>query len=158
MGELRYSETVRATRLASALLLGAALALLLLAVLFVAGGETLAAIGAGVVGIALFAAFRTFGSLQIEVSETELTARFGNFRQRIELSRVSRVAVERYDWLPHGGWGIRFGLSRRRAYSVPFRLTGVRVEIPGARWYFSSARPVELASALERGLEDPSES
>lgn len=150
----RYSETVPASRLARLLLGGAALLLLALALVLVAGGETLAAVGAAVVSIALFAAFRTFGTLHLEVGDEELRASFGNFSQRIAFDRIRAVAVERYEWLPHGGWGIRFGLRRRRAYSVPFRRRGVRVELPDARWHFSSEHPEELAAALQRALDD----
>jgi hypothetical protein len=123
-------------------------------VVLVASGETLAAIGAGVVGIALFAAFRTFSRLQLEVNDQELVASFGSFGQHIALSEIRGVGVERYDWLRHGGWGIRFGFNRRRACSVPFRRTGISIAIPGARWYVSSAHPDALAAAVEEALED----
>ena len=154
MGDARYSETVAASGLARLLLGGAALLSLAFAVVLFAGGETLAAIGASVVGLALFAAFRTFGTLHLELGHEELRASFGNFSQRIALDQIRAVAVERYEWLPHGGWGIRFGLRRRRAYSVPFRRRGVRVELPDARWHFSSEHPEELAAALQRALDD----
>lgn len=153
----RYAETVPASGLARLLFGGAAVLSLALAVVLFAGGEALAAVGAGVVGVALFAAFRTFGTLHIEVGDEELHASFGNFSQRIALERIRAVAVERYEWLPHFGWGIRFGLRRRRAYSVPFRRRGVRVELPDARWHFSSEHPEMLAAALQRALDDPRE-
>lgn len=153
MAAARYSETVPASRLARLLLGGAALLLLALAVVLVAGGERLAAVGAVVVSIALFAAFRTFGTLHLEVGDDELRASFGNFSQRIAYEQIRALAVERYEWLPHGGWGIRFGLRRRRAYSVPFCRRGIRVELLDARWHFSSEHPEELAAALQRAMD-----
>ena len=115
MADTRYTETVDASRWADALLGGAAAFAILLAIVMFAGGETLAAVIAGLVGIAMFAAFRTFTTLRIELDDDEVRASFGNFQHSIPLSDIRQVTVQRYAWLPHGGWGIRFSFSGRRA-------------------------------------------
>lgn len=154
MDEIRYRETVEASRSANALLGGAAALAFLIAVVLFAGGEVLSAVIAAVVGVAMFAAFRTFSTLVLEVDDRELRASFGSFQQSVRLQDVTAVAVERYAWLPHFGWGIRFGLDGRRAYSVPFRRTGVQVDVPKVSWYFSSAQPEALAAALQGVLDE----
>ncbi len=153
MADTRYTETVDASRWADALLGGAAAFAILLAIVMFAGGETLAAVIAGLVGIAMFAAFRTFTTLRIELDDDEVRASFGNFQHSIPLSDIRQVTVQRYAWLPHGGWGIRFSFSGRRAYSVPFLRTGVQFSVGSSeRWYLSSARPQELAAAVLSAL------
>ena len=87
MADTRYSETVDASRWADALLGGAAAFAILLAIVMFAGGEALAAVIAGLVGIAMFAAFRTFTTLRIELDDSEVRASFGNFKHSIPLQR-----------------------------------------------------------------------
>src|SRR5690606_12292252 len=62
--------------------------------------------------------------LDVRVLRAEVQAAFGPFRKRIRASEIASVEDEAYRWTQYGGWGIRRGLQKRRAWTVPFLRTG----------------------------------
>lgn len=93
--------------------------------------------------------YRWFATLIVEVDGTEVRASFGPIRARVPLAEIVTIEPERYRWLAYGGWGVRYGFGRRRAYTVPFLRQGVRIDrADGRRWYISSRCPDELALAV----------
>ncbi|MEX1022398.1 MAG: hypothetical protein WD058_04545 [Dehalococcoidia bacterium] len=111
-------------------------------------GATLVGTAAVVLGI--FALLEVWLlNLQVEVDGETLTAAFGPLRKRLRADDVAEVRAERYQWLLYGGWGVRFGLGKRRAWTVPFLNSGVRItHQDGTRYYISSRSPDRLAAAV----------
>ena len=145
-----YVEDVPASRLMVALVTLGAAAMTVAALLVLAGGEwlggaVLLSAGAGLGAVALL-----FGRLAIRVDARELRFGFGPLAVHVPTDRIDAVEVERYRWLPYGGWGIRVATAGRRAWSVPFQREGVSVRTStGTRYHVSSRRPHELAAAVE---------
>ena len=150
-----YAETVPCSRwFARAMLVSALLAFALGAWLLLASSPPW--VGAAVLASAggQLAAAAIFGALRIQVDDRALRARFGPFGPTLPGEAITAARAERYRWLPHGGWGLRWGRLGGRtsqACSVPFLRTGVAVEARNGRlYYLSSRRPDELAAAVNR--------
>jgi hypothetical protein len=90
--------------------------------------------------------------LNVIVTPERVEFAYGLFRRRFAWAQVSGVSVERYDWKRYGGWGLRFHMHGRRAWSVPGVPGGVafQVESGGKRreYFVSSRRPEELARSV----------
>jgi hypothetical protein len=92
-------------------------------------------------------AFVTFRRLTIAISDDEVRFGFGVLRKSIPLERIQACEPKRYKWLTYGGWGIRFALGGRRAWSVPGVAGGVELTVAEGRRvrrYFVSSRYPEL--------------
>jgi hypothetical protein len=99
-------------------------------------------------------AFASFRRLTIVISGDVIRFAFGVLRKSIALERIQSCEVRRYKWRTFGGWGIRFALGRRRAWSVPGVAGGVEltvVEGKRVRRYFVSSRSPELLAEAVRG-------
>ena len=100
------------------------------------------------VGIAL-----GFNHLHTEVREDSVRFRYGPLGKTISAAHLTGIEVEPYRWLVYGGWGIRFALGKRRAYSVPGCREGVVFLLrDGTRYHVSSRAPQELAQAARPQL------
>jgi hypothetical protein len=114
----------------------------------------LLAVGLSVIAIivgtgVLLAAMR----LRVWVEGDRLRVRFIPFvRKEIPLEAIARFEARTYrPLLEYGGWGIRWGGSKRGwAYTVSGN-QGVNIELTdGKRFLVGSRRPVDLAEALAR--------
>lgn len=114
------------------------------------GGSTLVltlVIGAMLVGLMLVELW--FMNLRVEVGDEALVAAFGPIKTHLRVRDITDVQAEPYQWLLYGGWGLRFGFGKRRAWTVPFLNTGVRVtRSDGTRYFISSRSPERLAAAV----------
>jgi hypothetical protein len=107
-------------------------------------------------GAVMLAVSRWLLVLRIRVSDGAVEFRYGRFGRRIPAAEIEAVEVEPYRWVSYGGWGIRFSTGGRRAYSVPFMNTGVRIAVrDGKRYYVSSAAPDRLAAAVKDVMGSP---
>jgi len=101
---------------------------------------------------ALVAAMGIFRRLRIAVTDERVEFGFGVFRRSLPLASIQSCEVKRYNWLPYGGWGIRFSTGGRRAYSVPGVPRGVEITIAQGkkvrRYFVSSTQPERFASSL----------
>ncbi|MGD0115309.1 MAG: hypothetical protein ABSC13_04820 [Dehalococcoidia bacterium] len=68
-------------------------------------------------GLMVFAII-TFRYLKIVVGDGQVRFGFGLLRKSIPLEWIKSYEAKRYNWLIYGGWGIRFSLGGRRAWSV----------------------------------------
>ena len=97
-----------------------------------------------------------FTNLDIAIDDRGLSFSFGMFRRSFDWSSITDAQAEPYRWVRFGGWGIRLGTGRRRAWSMLFVRTGVNVTVQsGGRtmeYYLSSRRPEEMARALQAGV------
>lgn len=93
-----------------------------------------------------------FLSLSVAVSSDSVQFAYGLFKKRFQWSQVASYSVQRYDWKRYGGWGLRYGLHGRRAWSVPGVREGVTFQVDEKgqkREYFvSSRRASEFAQAV----------
>ncbi|MEJ5187110.1 MAG: DUF6141 family protein, partial [Candidatus Geothermincolales bacterium] len=106
----------------------------------------------------LFPVFFRGVRLTVEVDGDGVVYRYFPFHRRphrIPFSRVISVRSVTYHPIQDfGGWGIRFGLGRRKAYTVSGR-EGVELELQdGWRVLLGSRRPGQLLSALEAAMEE----
>lgn len=84
-----------------------------------------------------------FLTLSVAVYSDSVEFAYGMFKRRLEWSQMTSYSIQRYDWKRYGGWGLRYGLHGRRAWSVPGVREGVtfKVEEQGhSREYFVSTR------------------
>lgn len=96
-----------------------------------------------------------FDHLRIEVGEDTVHFGYGPLGKTIGAANLVGVGVEPYPWLVYGGWGIRFALGKRRAYSVPGCREGVSLQLSnGTRYHVSSRNPQVLAEAVRTLLPD----
>jgi hypothetical protein len=71
-----------------------------------------------------------FMFLRVTVTAETVHVQLGVFGPKIPLADIVEVAVEKYPVLKYGGWGIRFALDGRVAYSVPGHGgRGVRISV-----------------------------
>lgn len=119
----------------------------------VTGGEAVAfyvVLGGG----ALFLMFTliNFTNLVVAVTDTGAHFAFGVFHKRLALPDITGVEPRDYRWTEYGGWGIRWAMKGKRAWSVVGVKRGVLItlnEKGKARSYFiSSRKPEELAQAI----------
>ncbi len=100
-------------------------------------------------GIAL-PVFFYYIKLVTDVRTDRVTLRFAPLWSR-RIPMTSIVTYEAREYRPfreYGGWGIRFGRHKKRAYSMGGN-KGVELELTdGARVLIGSQRPEELASAI----------
>lgn len=97
---------------------------------------------------------RWFMVLRVGVDADGVVARFGPFSKRLSAASIQDVVNEPYRWTAYGGWGIRWGFSGRRAWTVPFLREGVAVALKdGSRYFISSRQPERLRSAIVEGIE-----
>jgi hypothetical protein len=93
-----------------------------------------------------------FTFLMITVGERGLEFRYGLFSKFFSWSQISDARTDDYNWVPFGGWGIRFSTQGRRAWSQVGVKTGVVVGVVeggNERHYFvTSRREKELESVL----------
>jgi hypothetical protein len=93
-----------------------------------------------------------FFVLKVAVTSDSVEFAYGIFKRRFRWSQVTGYSVQRYDWKRYGGWGLRFGLRGRRAWSVPGVPEGVsfQVEENGKRreYFVSSRKPAEFARTV----------
>lgn len=105
----------------------------------------LALVAQGVVALNFFV-------LKVAVTSDSVEFAYGIFKRRLRWSQVTGYSVQRYDWKRYGGWGLRFGLRGRRAWSVPGVPEGVsfQVEENGKRreYFVSSRKPAEFARTV----------
>ena len=151
-----YSERVRAAAwfhlLAGVLVLALAVTLIVaLAVDFDPVALVVSLVALPLVLLVLY----NFSVLTIDVTRDAVRFGFGPISRRIPLAEIEAVEAAGYRWLDFGGWGIRFALGGRRAWSVPGPKRCVIIW-PRPRdgkqrsYYVSSRRPEELAIAIER--------
>jgi hypothetical protein len=96
---------------------------------------------------AMVFAAATFRRLTIAIGEDDVRFGFGVLRKSIPLERIQACEPKPYKWLTYGGWGIRFALGGRRAWSVPGVAGGVEFTVAEGkrvRRYFVSSRYPEL--------------
>ena len=97
-----------------------------------------------------------FSFLVIRVDDRGLEIRYGLFSKFFSWSQVSDVRTSDYNWVPFGGWGIRFSTQGRRAWSQVDVKTGVIVDVMEGgkeRHYFvTSRRDTELEAAIRAGM------
>jgi hypothetical protein len=122
------------------------------------GGEAVAFyIILSLVALLLLLFLVNFTNLTVGVGERELEFAFGLFRKRIRLDQVTSAAPADYRWTEYGGWGIRFALGGKRAWSVPGVKRGVLVTFAEngkeRRYFISSDRPEALSQAVTSGLK-----
>ncbi|MCJ7492460.1 MAG: DUF3093 family protein [Dehalococcoidia bacterium] len=106
------------------------------------------------VGALLVFVFFSFRYLRIAVSDEELRFAFGMLRRTLPLAAIQSVEAKKYRWLTYGGWGIRYALGGRRAWSLPGVPEGVEftlAEGTRVRRYFVSSRSPELLAEAVRG-------
>ncbi len=157
-----YSESVRAAvwfYFAVSTPLGAVLGIMTgVAVAgLIEGAEAVAFyIGMSVLALLLLLFMVNFTNLSIRLSNRSLEFAFGLFRKQLQLTDIKAVEVADYRWMEYGGWGIRFALGGKRAWSVPGARRGVAVRVMDRdkdRLYFiSSYRPEALADSLRAAL------
>jgi len=107
-----------------------------------------------VAGALLVAALLSFRLLHIQVSDDAVRFRFGAFGRSLPLRNVRGCEAQKYRWLTYGGWGIRFALGGRRAWSMPGVPEGVEFTVAEGkrvRRYFVSSRSPELLAEAVRG-------
>ena len=107
-----------------------------------------------VVAALLVFSFVSFRRLRIAVSDEELQFAFGLLRKTLPLAAIQSVEATGYRWLTYGGWGIRYALGGRRAWSLPGVPEGVEVTLAEGtrvRRYFVSSRSPELLAEAVRG-------
>jgi hypothetical protein len=101
---------------------------------------------------ALVVVFGSFRRLRIAVTDDRVEFGFGVFRRSLPLASIQSCEVKRYNWLPYGGWGIRFSTRGRRAYSMPGVPRGVEITVgqgkKARRYFVSSTQPERFASSL----------
>jgi hypothetical protein len=105
-------------------------------------------------GALLVLALFSFRRLRIQVSDTAVQFRFGLLRKSLPLGKIQGCEPKRYNWLPYGGWGVRFTLGGRRAWSMPGVPRGVEFTVAEGtkvRRYFVSSRSPELLAEAVRG-------
>lgn len=103
----------------------------------------------GILGIGVvFALTTVFGSLTIEINESELSVGFSFLKHRISLDNIDYVEVRPLEWWKYGGFGVRYGLDWSVAYVVNYK-RGVRV-VPrrGKVLFFSTNSPEEAADRI----------
>jgi hypothetical protein len=97
-----------------------------------------------------------FTFLMITVDERGLEFRYGLFSKFFSWSQINGVRSEDYNWVPFGGWGIRFSTQGRRAWSQVGVKTGVVVDVVeggNERHYFVTSRcDKELELVLQSGI------
>jgi len=102
--------------------------------------------------LALVAVAYSFRRLRITVTDERVEFGFGRFRKSLPLASIQACEVKRYNWLPYGGWGIRFSTGGRRAYSMPGIPGGVEITVEQdkkvRRYFVSSTQPERFASSL----------
>jgi len=101
---------------------------------------------------ALVVIMGSFRRLRIAVTDDRVEFGFGVFRRSLPLASIQSYEVKRYNWLPYGGWGIRFSTGGRRAYSMPGVPRGVEITVEQGkkvrRYFVSSTQPERFASSL----------
>jgi hypothetical protein len=101
---------------------------------------------------ALVLVMGSFRRLRIAATDERVEFGFGLFRRSLPLASIQSCEVKRYNWLPYGGWGIRFSMGGRRAYSVPGVPRGVEITVAQGRkvrrYFVSSTQPERFASSL----------
>ncbi len=120
----------------------------------VTGGEAVALyIVLGIGALFLVFALINFTNLVVAVTDTSLHLAFGVFNKRVGLSDITFAETREYRWTEYGGWGIRWAMKGKRAWSVPGVHRGVVITLTEKgreRSYFiSSRRPEELAQAIK---------
>lgn len=102
----------------------------------------------------------TFRRLSIAVTDEKVTFGFSVLRKTLPLETIRAYEVKKYNWLRYGGWGIRFSLGGRRAYSLPGIPMGVEIiarQGKKERRYFVSSRyPDRFAAAIGGETQAPS--
>jgi len=102
--------------------------------------------------LALMVVAYSFRRLRITVTDERVEFGFGRFRKSLPLASIQSCEVRRYNWLPYGGWGIRFSTGGRRAYSMPGISGGVEITVEQGRkvrrYFVSSTQPERFASSL----------
>jgi len=93
-----------------------------------------------------------FGQLHVRVTRTGVVLRFGAFpllQRVVALSDIEAVEAVRYSPLGEfGGWGIRWGLGGKRAWSIQGN-QAVRLTLQGGKLlYVGSQNPERLASRI----------
>lgn len=107
-----------------------------------------------VAGALMVGALLSFRRLHIQVGEDAVRFRFGVFGKSLPLADVQGCEAQKYRWLTYGGWGIRFALGGRRAWSMPGVPEGVEITVAEGkrvRRYFVSSRSPELLAGAVRG-------
>jgi hypothetical protein len=107
-----------------------------------------------ILGALLVFVFFSFRCLRITVSDEEMRFAFGRLRKSLPLTAIRSCETKRYRWLTYGGWGIRYALGGRRAWSMPGVPEGVEVTVAEGwrvRRYFVSSRSPELLAEAVRG-------
>ena len=104
-------------------------------------------------------AMLNFLVLLTTISEHGLEFRFGLLARRFAWNQIDGAEAKPYNWLAYGGWGIRIALGGRRAWSLLGVSRGVEVSVTvrkgrQLRYFISSARPDEMAKALQQGIAD----
>ena len=155
---LRYEEEVPAPIWFEAVILVGVVALIVGVAASAAGGQAgwptyaLFYPFMALLGALLLFAFAAFRRLCIVVSDTELRLAFGILRKSVPLTAIQSCEAKDYRWLTYGGWGIRYALGGRRAWSLPGAPRGVEVTVAEGRrvrrYFVSSRSPELLAEAL----------
>jgi hypothetical protein len=107
-----------------------------------------------VAGVLLVGVLFSFRRLHIQVSDDAIRFRFGVFGKTLPLADVQGCEPQKYRWLTYGGWGIRFALGGRKAWSMPGVPEGVEITVAEGkrvRRYFVSSRSPELLAEAVRG-------
>ena len=100
-------------------------------------------------GVGLVLLGRWLTALRIQVTRDALCYGWGPMGATRRWPDVLDVEVEPYRWLTYGGWGLRFAMGKRRAYSVPGVRFGVMVRTrDGKRTHLASRQPEALCVAI----------
>ncbi|MGD0765683.1 MAG: hypothetical protein ABR978_05195 [Dehalococcoidia bacterium] len=110
--------------------------------------------------LVMVASLLTFRRLSIRVTDESVTFGFGVLRKTLLLGSIRAYEVKKYKWLEYGGWGLRFSLGGRRAYSLPGTPMGVEITSGQGkkerRYFVSSRYPDRFAAAIGGEMSAPS--
>lgn len=116
------------------------------------GDATVALAVAALLVLGPLAMWLLFGHLRVQVGRQGMRLGFGTLpilRKTVPFSEIREIEPVRYSPLrDFGGWGIRFGLGGKRAWTIRGN-RAVRLTLSdGKRLYVGSPHPERLAEAL----------
>ncbi len=111
-----------------------------------------------VVGLTIPGAiYGLFGQLRTRVTESELDIRWGFLeviRKKIPFEKIAKAEAVTYSPMGEfGGWGIRFGGTGKRAWTIRGNKALLLTMDDGARFYLGSDRPERILSWVTPALK-----
>lgn len=98
-----------------------------------------------------------FGQLRTRVSDTGLDVRWGFLevlRKKIPFSEITNAEAVTYSPLGQfGGWGIRYGGSKKKAWTIRGNKALVLTLTDGTKFYLGSDRPERILSWITPAMK-----